>query len=160
MAEVYTFGVVPGDLATRVGGFVANTTTRPTFDEVEATIYEEAGIWCGFLIGMGINPGAFTAETTSVCYTASRQYIMDRAAARVLRAKDRTAMELADVYDRRAEDTRKMLQTNPQGFGAARPTGIDAPNLTYVSPITDPLVLTAYRNNGTVSQRSAATNRM
>ena len=160
MAEVYTFGVVPSDLATRVGGFVATTTTRPTFAEVEAIINEVAGFWCGFISGMGMNPAAYDADTTSVLYQVSRLYITARAGARVLRAKDRTAMELADVYEKEARDALDMVREFPQTAGAARPTGVDAPNITYVSPITDPLVLSAYRNAGTVSQRSAATNRM
>jgi hypothetical protein len=160
MAEVYTFDYVPSDVATRIGNFTATTTTRPTFAEVEAIILEVAGTWCGFLIGKGIDPQAWTNQTTSVCYYISRRYIGAEVAARVIRAKERNDQELANRYSEEAQRAWKEVSENPQGFGAARPTGADAANITYVSPITDPLVLAAYRNYGTVSQRSAATNRM
>lgn len=160
MAEVYTFEYVPSDVATRIGNFVATTTTRPTFVETQAIITEIAGLWCGFLIGKGIDPQAYTANTTSVCYHMSRQYIGARVAARILRAKDRNAQELATELEDEARGIWKEVSENPQGFGAARPTGTDAANITYVSPITDPNVLAGYKNYGTVAQRSATINRM
>lgn len=160
MAEVYTFQYVPSDVATRIGNFVATTTTRPTFAETQAIITEIAGLWCGFLIGKGIDPQAYNAAPTSVCYHMSRQYIGARVAARILRAKDRNAQELATELEDEARGIWNEVSENPQGFGAARPVGQNAANITYVAPITDPQLLVAYRNNGTVAQRSAATNRM
>lgn len=157
--EVYTFGYVPSDVATRISGFVATSTTRPTFDETEAIIDEVAGLWCGFLIGKGIDPHTYTNDTTSVCNRMSRMYIGARVAARVLRAKDRNAQELASQLEDEAKAIWKEVSENPQGFGAARPTDVNAANITYVSPITNPNVFTGYVNNGTVAQRSAATNR-
>lgn len=158
-AEVYTFGYVPSDVATRVAGFMASTTTRPTFTETEAIILEISGMWCGFLIGKGIDPQTYTAATTSVCYYMSRKYIGACVAARILRAKDRNAQELANNYEEEASKIWKEVSENPQGFGAARPTGVDAANLTYVSPITNPNAIPNYINNGSVVQRSAAVNR-
>ena len=158
--EVYTFGVVPSTLATWIGGFTATTATRPTFDEVEAIIYDEAGQWCAMLVQLMVSAQTFSTDTGSVCYTQSRVYIGARAAARVLRAKDRTNMDLATALDARADKVFEMLQKNPALFGAARNTSVEAPGLTYVSPITNPLVLPGYINNGTVAQRSAVVNRM
>ena len=158
--EVYTFGVTPATLATWIGGFVATTTTRPTYAEVEEIITEEAGAWCAMLVQLGVPASAFASDTTSVCYTQSRLYIGARSAARAARAKDRNNQDFSVEMDDRADKLFKQLQANPALFGAARDVSDTAPGLTYVAPITNPALYRKYVDNGTVAQRSAAINRM
>lgn len=158
--ETYTFGMVPASIAGWIGNFVATSTTRPTFDETEALIKRAAGRWCGFIEGMGITPSAWDAETDSTLYQLSQDYIGFTVAARVLRAKDRTAMELAAQYDEEARKIMDEVREHPQSYGQARPTSANSPNIPYSAPATEPARWAEASRVGGTLLRNALVGRM